>query len=84
MTKIIVHLTIEGSIEMEEDVRLPLNSNIGNRLKELRKSRGLTLMELSNMSEVSASGIARIEKGERLPSGITIGKLERALSLNEG
>ena len=37
----------------------------GERLRKLRKSRGLTLIQLSEMSGIDAAQLSRIETGER-------------------
>jgi len=80
MTKFIVHLTIDGIIETGDEERLlPLTKDIGKHLKELRVSKGLTLVELGKLSGVSCSHIGRIERGERIPGSDVVGKLEEAL-----
>lgn len=45
-----------------------ININIGNNIKEIRKSRGLTIDKLSSESGVSKSMISEIERGVRNPS----------------
>lgn len=81
LTKLIVHLTIEGTIETEgpeevQSIRLPLDENLGLQLKLARVARRLTLQQLSQTSGVSASHIGRIERGERIPGSHIVGKLE--------
>lgn len=83
MTKFVVHLTIEGTIETCEEVKLPLTENLGKRLKELRLANKLTMRKLSQLSGVSLSEIGRIEQGARTPNSLIIGKLERALEQKE-
>lgn len=39
--------------------------NTGNRLRELRKEKGLTLRELADKLHLAFSNIAMIERGER-------------------
>lgn len=73
-----IHLVIDGTIETESDLA-SLLSNYAERLKQRRKSRGLTLKQLGGMSGLTASAIARIEKRERMPSIDTVIKLEEAL-----
>lgn len=48
-----------------------INVNIGNNIKQLRKSRNLTIQDLAQSSGVSKSMISEIERGIRNPS-ITI------------
>lgn len=43
-------------------------SNIGRIIKQHRVMSGLTLRQLSQMSDVSSSHLAHIERGERFPS----------------
>lgn len=62
-------------------IRLGEGSVLKNRLKEIRKSRGLTLEKLSEMSGVSLSQISRIEKGERGWSVDSLPKLAEALNV---
>lgn len=73
-----VHLVIEGTIDTEDSL-LFLLDNYAERLKQRRKGRGLTLKQLGGISGLTASAIARIERGERIPSIGTVIKLERAL-----
>lgn len=74
----IINLTITGTIETEDNL-FSLLSNYPERLKQRRKDRGLTLKQLGEMSGLSGSAVARIEKGERTPSIDTVAKLEKAL-----
>lgn len=78
MTRYIIHLTIDGVIEPVEEVGLPMG-DFGEHLKRARKDKGLTLVELSQRSGVSAAHIARIEKGERSPGSCVVAKLQEAL-----
>lgn len=52
----------------------PLEMNIGARLHQIRKSRNLTLQNLSKATGVSASAFSKIERNELSP---TIGTLQR-------
>ena len=58
-------------------------SNLGEALKRQRRLKGLTLKELSLESGVSVSHLARIERGERFPSGRILRKLAEPLGLEE-
>ena len=49
--------------------------NLGEIIKERRKAKGLTQVELSTLSEVSGAYIGRSERGERFPSGMILRKL---------
>lgn len=76
--RVVVHLVTDGTIEMEDSLA-PLLDNYAERLKQRRKARGLTVSQLSRMTEVTPSAIARIERGERIPGIDTVAKLEKAL-----
>ncbi|MBA7506574.1 hypothetical protein ES706_05266 [subsurface metagenome] len=58
-------------------------NNLGEALKRQRISKELTLKELSLESGVSLSHLARIERGERFPSGRILRKLAEPLGLEE-
>lgn len=54
---------------------------IGPRLKSWRQKRGLTLDELSELTDISASTISRLESGKRAPNLELVVPLARALRL---
>lgn len=54
---------------------------IGPRLKDWRRKRGLTLEELSTQTDISASTISRLESGKRAPNLELVIPLARALRL---
>jgi len=54
---------------------------IGARLKGWRQKRGLTLEELSAMTDISPSTISRLEAGKRAPNLELVVPLARALRL---
>lgn len=54
----------------------------GNKLVEVRKSRGLTQLELSEKCDVSFRTIQRIEAGNVVPRGFTIKTLSAALDFD--
>lgn len=55
----------------------------GGRLKETRKARGLTAIELGELAQVSNSGISRWEQNQRAPGGVYVARLAKALGVNE-
>ncbi|WP_121062585.1 helix-turn-helix domain-containing protein [Chachezhania antarctica] len=59
-------------------------SEIGRRVKQLRKADGLTLVELSGRSGVSVSSISKIENGALSPTLDVILKLCDGLSVSIG
>lgn len=50
-----------------------------NRIKQLRWEKNLSLTELSILSGVHESTIGRIEKGEVIPTQITMMRISRGL-----
>ena len=59
------------------------NNNLGIILKARRREKGLTLSQLVSLSGVSMSHIARVERGERFPSGHILRKLAEPLGFSE-
>lgn len=56
-----------------------INTKIGENLKKIRKTRNLTMDQLSSESGVSKSMISEIERGIRNPSITTIWKIANTL-----
>lgn len=51
-------------------------------LKTIRRRKLITMVELAERSGVSTRTLARIEKGEHLPTITTIKKLQRVLEVD--
>jgi len=60
-----------------------MNNKLGDVIKERRKSRGLTLKQVSSLSGVSMSHLGRSERGDRFPSGSILRKLAEPLDFTE-
>lgn len=60
---------------MDENIKL----NIGCKLKHLRKTKNLSILDLSKLSEVSTGIISQIERNKVVPSVVTLYKLSNAL-----
>ena len=58
-------------------------TELRSKIKEQRQAKGLTLHQLSLASGVSSSHLARIERGERFPSGYILQRLAKPLGLGE-
>ena len=54
----------------------------GGKIRELRKSRGLSQEALANLAELDRSYIGGVERGDRNISLINIDKLSKALNTN--
>ena len=52
---------------------------IGERLKEIRKTRGLTLDAVSEMTDVSKPMLGQIERGQASPTINTLWKISNGL-----
>jgi len=55
--------------------------NIGQRIRQLRESRGMTQSQLQARSKVSRSYLSRIESGQMTPSLGTLEKISEALGV---
>ena len=51
-----------------------------NNIKRLREEKNISIRELARLSGVDKSTIIRLERGETIPSQITILKISRALN----
>ena len=60
-----------------------MTSSIAEVIRQRRIMLGLTLRELAARSSVSASHLARIERGDRSPSAHILQKLAQPLNLDE-
>jgi transcriptional regulator with XRE-family HTH domain len=61
----------------------PGKNHIGTILKQQRINLPLTLQELASKTEVSASHLGRIERGERFPSAHILRKIAMPLGFDE-
>lgn len=60
----------------------PLPERIGQRLRELRKSAGLTQAALAEKADLSVDFIGRVERGVCLPSLLRLEMLAKALNVS--
>jgi len=61
----------------------PDRNDLGKMLKQRRLMIPMTLRELAAKSGVSQSHLARVERGERFPSGHILRKIAKPLELDE-
>lgn len=61
---------------------MEIDSFIANRVKDLRKSRDLTLAQLSEVSGVSRSTLSLIERQETSPTAAVLNKLADAFGIS--
>jgi len=57
--------------------------DLGELIKQQRLAMSLTLRELSAASDISASHLGRIERGDRFPSARTLRKIAQPLGFEE-
>jgi len=53
--------------------------SLGNRIRFIRKTRGLTLDEVAKRCGIFKSNLSKIEKGQRNPTTDTLEKIAKAL-----
>lgn len=58
-----------------------MDVDIGKRLREIRKKKGLTQRKLAEIGNMDLSYIGKIERGEQLPSIKSLLKIGKALSI---
>jgi transcriptional regulator with XRE-family HTH domain len=63
---------------MQEDLLI----QIGNKIKEVRKSKGITVQELADRAEVSKGLISQIENNRAIPSLSVLMKVILSLQIN--
>ncbi len=56
---------------------------LGQILRKRRKERGLSLVKLGKVSGLHHAHIARLERGQRFPTGRTLRKLAKPLGFSE-
>ena len=59
------------------------NNNLGVILRARRREKGLTLVDLSKLSGLHTAHLARLERGERFPTGRTLMRLAEPLGFSE-
>ncbi len=64
------------------DDALPILDLLPNRLREARRSQGLSLDAVAKLSGVSRSMVSQIERGESSPTIATLWNLTRALQVD--
>ncbi|NOX74313.1 MAG: helix-turn-helix domain-containing protein [Alphaproteobacteria bacterium] len=62
--------------------KFSISERLAKRLKETRKSKGLSLEATANLSGVSRSMLSQIERGQSSPTVATLWSLTRALQVD--
>lgn len=63
-------------------MREPVDQTLAAVLKQLREDRGLTQEEVAFAADMTASGLARIERGQNNPGWTTIRRVAEALDVS--
>ncbi|PTA51826.1 XRE family transcriptional regulator (plasmid) [Shewanella morhuae] len=67
---------------MKNIINTSITITFGTKIRELRKSRGLSQESLADLAELDRSYIGGVERGDRNISLINIQKLSIALNVN--
>src|SRR4051794_15151696 len=57
---------------------------VGHRVRDLRRTRGLSLEALAERSGVSVSMLSTVERGQKVPSILVMGQIATALDTSIG
>ncbi|WP_132726998.1 XRE family transcriptional regulator [Raoultella sp. BIGb0138] len=68
----------------EQDKPAALSLNIGNKIRRLRQSRGISLNDLSKLSGISKGALSKLESGHSNPRVDTLDAIAAALRLPIG
>lgn len=69
---------------MKQQEQIAIQQKIGERLKSLRKAKGLSRPKLSHLVDMDAGWIGQIEMGRVNPGAVLIIRLARALECQPG
>ena len=72
MTNVIKRYRIEAQVEEEERKQ---SMTFGEKIRELRKAKNLTLSQLADLANLSVMTLSKIENNRYNPSILTVGKL---------
>ncbi|MEW4237176.1 helix-turn-helix domain-containing protein [Bacillus thuringiensis] len=76
-------LKIINEIYRYSEINKLQNENIGEEIKNLRKSKGLTLMQVAEITDVSQPYLSHVEMGRRNPSAETLSKISSCLGVSK-
>jgi len=80
---LLILLTFANWLTIIPNMDRNYQEHLGKIIKQQRISLSLTLQELAAKSDVSASHLGRIERGERFPSAHVLQKIAKPLSFEE-
>lgn len=68
-----------GGVRRMQEENIDLSGQVGGNLREIRKSKRMSLEELANVSNVSKLTLGKIERGKRIRLSIFFGKFVEGL-----
>ena len=68
--------------EMTTEIKYQLLQKIGNRIKFLRESKGISQQDLAALCNFEKANMRRIEAGRTNPTIFTLNKISEALNLS--
>lgn len=67
------------TVERPNRVTPVSNGTVGDRIRQRREAMGWDIKALAKLANVDRGQLAKIERGEHIPRGATLGAIERAL-----
>lgn len=68
--------------DIKEDIKKDINIEFGEKVRELRQSKNLSIMKCASLSELHATYLQDLEKGHRNPTLFTIYKLSKVIPIH--
>ena len=56
--------------------------NLGQRIADIRRSKGISQLRLSEMADISKEHLSNLERGNKLPSAKTLAQIASALDVS--
>ena len=81
MSRYVIYSDLYVFYSYSEVIMSILKTNFGKRVKELRKSRGLTQEQLALLVDIEPPNISKLENGNHFPLPDNIEKIARALNV---
>ena len=53
--------------------------NLGQRIADIRRSQGISQLQLAEMADISKEHLSNLERGNKLPSAKTLTQISNAL-----
>jgi transcriptional regulator with XRE-family HTH domain len=69
---------VSGSVALDEQTE-----RLGARIRSVRQARGLTLVELARLAELSHPFLSQLERGQARPSMLSLERIARALGSSQ-